>query len=548
MLAFNSRDVYDGLLCVNPNGQVKSDWPASGLARPEGSRLALQEPFESTDYYVAQVDNAYGFLPQALYLERFTTSPQRINRTQLSSGDVSSLSLTRTSSGGVLVSWRDSRYASSPVVIQHVAPDGTLLFPNSDQPIIESVRDVPGDQGGKVKVSWLASGAEALTNALTEEYWVWRSVPPNRLTAGALARVGVLEEATPESRQGLFRSSASGLADYYWEFHASQPASRLGRYSRVCETGMDSLATGNPKTAFLVQWRNPSGSYIVSSEPDSGYSVDNLAPPIPLPFTAKYTPLENFLHWAPSRSPDFQQFRLYRSPYSTFPAGATVLVAATQDTGFVDTGGAAYYKLVAVDVHGNISRAAVVSHSAPTSALASFVEGSPLGDRIRVQWFIANGPGGTARVQRRTEDGVWSDQTTVYADGNGIVTFEDLDVTPGTRYRYRVGVQDEGLEVFAGETPALWIGGTEGLRMVVTRNPVTDGRLGLRMAIPGEAPAELELYDMQGRRVQSMSVPATDGLMQDVWMTPAAALAPGVYMLRLQHGGKSIEARTVIID
>jgi hypothetical protein len=39
----------------------------------------------------------------------------------------------------------------------------------------------------------------------------------------------------------------------------------------------------------------------------------------------------------------------------------------------VDAAGAYYYKLVAVDIHGNLSRYAVVSPSTPTAILASLV-------------------------------------------------------------------------------------------------------------------------------------------------------------------------------
>ena len=43
-------------------------------------------------------------------------------------------------------------------------------------------------------------------------------------------------------------------------------------------------------------------------------------------------------------------------------------------------------------------------------------------------------------------------QQTRLSDGSRRVTFEDLEVTPGTSYEYRLGLEDRGTEGFAGET------------------------------------------------------------------------------------------------
>jgi len=54
--------------------------------------------------------------------------------------------------------------------------------------------------------------------------------------------------------------------------------------------------------------------------------------------------------------PDLAGYRLYRGVTSTFMPGPSNRVASPPDTGYVDNAGAAYYyKLSAVDVHGNES-------------------------------------------------------------------------------------------------------------------------------------------------------------------------------------------------
>jgi hypothetical protein len=97
------------------------------------------------------------------------------------------------------------------------------------------------------------------------------------------------------------------------------------------------------------------------SAPDSGFSVDNLSPPIPAPFAGVYGLTSTALHWGISPAPDLREFRLYRGLAPEFVPSPANLILATRDTGYVDPARTAYvYKLAAVDNHGNVSDFAVV--------------------------------------------------------------------------------------------------------------------------------------------------------------------------------------------
>jgi hypothetical protein len=55
------------------------------------------------------------------------------------------------------------------------------------------------------------------------------------------------------------------------------------------------------------------------SQPDSGYSVDNVAPFAPAPFQGVYAAGGANLHWRPNTEADLAGYRLYRGPTASFP-------------------------------------------------------------------------------------------------------------------------------------------------------------------------------------------------------------------------------------
>src|SRR4029434_4876642 len=67
-------------------------------------------------------------------------------------------------------------------------------------------------------------------------------------------------------------------------------------------------------------------------------------------------------------------------------------------------------------------------------------------DRVRLAWqFSSDGPA-TVAVYRRTPTEEWRAVASPLPDGSGFVRYEDLDVVPGGRYGYRLGVTQDGEE------------------------------------------------------------------------------------------------------
>jgi hypothetical protein len=158
--------------------------------------------------------------------------------------------------------------------------------------------------------------------------------------------------------------------------------------------------------AFFVTALTADPYVYYDSTPDSGYSVDNLAPDPPALFRAAYVWASGgtALHWICSKEADLFGHRLYRGLSADFVPGPGNLVVAKRDTGYLDVGPVGrYYKLSAVDVHGNESKFVLIrpedTLGVPAGEALSFALGpvspNPVrGDRLKVAFVLAR-PGAT---------------------------------------------------------------------------------------------------------------------------------------------------------
>ena len=210
-------------------------------------------------------------------------------------------------------------------------------------PHLDFVRDVPNDQGGKVMLGWTASSFDGFPKQVTS-YRVWRRVP------GADS----------------------------WEALADLPAGHLTGYGTTAATPQDSLPGSNPFTAFFVRALTANPDVYYDSNADSGYSVDNLAPDVPQGIQGAYVMAGGIrIQWQRSQAADVAAYRVYRGATPGFVPSEVNRLASTADTTFIDrSADATFYKLSAVDVHGNESGFASVS-VAPNGALSTTVMLAP---------------------------------------------------------------------------------------------------------------------------------------------------------------------------
>jgi hypothetical protein len=237
-------------------------------------------------------------------------------------------------------------------------------------PVISAVDDVPADQGGYIDLSWNSSGADidVPTEETIDRYTIWRAISPEAaaaMLAGTAPIPGAGDVVAPTGLPRV-REQAVGASTYYWYLVDTVDASFLTSYSSPVATLFDSTAASPEMHYFqVIAHTGDPYNYFVSA-PDSGYSVDNLAPGTPQGLTATQldaTSLE--LVWRQNSEADLSQYAVYRGSEGGFIPGPASLRATTPDTSAVDTGwqwsASYYYKVSALDIHGNESGFALLA-------------------------------------------------------------------------------------------------------------------------------------------------------------------------------------------
>jgi len=233
----------------------------------------------------------------------------------------------------------------------------TLRVIPATLPVIRRISDVPGDQGGSVSVDFVASSLDAPDSPTAILGYEIDRATGGSSPASALARTGDGTEPNP----------AGGPLPrmlYGWSRVTAVPATHAAQYQVVAPTLADSNASATNRATFLVRAITGTAGLFYDSTPDSGCSVDNLAPATPTGFASSYDGSATHLHWHPNRESDLCCYWLYRSNTPQFTPSPDNRIASPTDTLFVDPGPiSTYYKLEAVDVNGNPSAYAAASPS-----------------------------------------------------------------------------------------------------------------------------------------------------------------------------------------
>jgi hypothetical protein len=380
------------------------------------------------------------------------------------------------------------------------------------EPSIVQVKDVPADQGGAVNVSWLASYLDALPSQTIGMYRIWRRQPASWVQVGAC------------------------------------PATGVASYVMVVPTAADSMSGTLPYQVYVVDANDTETGELYASPPDSGYSVDNLAPFRPSIYGSEYTPAGCHLWWSSNHERDLDHFVLYRGRTLDFPVSPATRLVSLSDTCYFDPTGTDWwlYKVSAVDVHGNESSTACFTPGMPTPARIALQSARVEQGGVRIVWWTAAGPG-TITLYRWAGGGPWQSLGAVDPDGSGWIRYEDATVAAGTRCGFRLGIRDGGVEEFGGEAwvdvPAAAVLALHG----VWPNPTTGEELTAWFSLATGAAAKLELLDVVGRAIATQQVGVLGPGRHSVDLGTGSHLAPGVYILKLTQGGEAMSARIAVV-
>lgn len=203
-------------------------------------------------------------------------------------------------------------------------------------PVLLSVADVPGDQGGQVRLTWYRSGHDEAGSAYPIlGYDIYRRSDAKAAAAG--------------------RDPAGKLLG--WDYLLRVSARGDQGYQVVVPTLCDSTIAGGPCTSvFMVSAVTADPLTFFDSDPDSGWSTDDLAPGAPAAVTASYRQEGVALDWADAPEADFQVYRIYRATDPDFVPAPEALVHQTGASAWADPSPnpwGHHYRITTVDVAGN---------------------------------------------------------------------------------------------------------------------------------------------------------------------------------------------------
>jgi hypothetical protein len=287
----------------------------------------------------------------------------------------------------VFSQWSDAGADTHAVTIGSSDTTFTAYFkPFYNFALIDSIVDVPADQGGWVRVHYTRSRLDDPSEETypIAAYDIFRRVDNPVLISRVLAasRQNSLEQRVRTGSKGNHLSAIAGRSTQFryiymddrkfvlwsqkvfdappglWEELGQMSAQQQDNYLYLAPTLEDSSETLT-YSVFYISANTTTPAIFFDSPPDSGYSVDNIAPAVPEGFTVAYnTGSGNQLAWAPCGDPDFQYFKIYRDTESDFTPSPDNLVGATIETQWTDPeydGWLVYYRIAAVDYVGNES-------------------------------------------------------------------------------------------------------------------------------------------------------------------------------------------------
>ena len=213
---------------------------------------------------------------------------------------------------------------------------GGTAIPDGE-PVIDHIVDLPADQGGTVGIQYSASIFDyGHTGYDITSYSFWRELD--------VGRSGVRSQISAFPQGPYFVTSR----DNYWEQIGTMDAQGFENYGYSAATLADSSADGIFWSKHLVVAHTPDDNIFFVSDPDSGYSVDNIPPTPPNALFGTFDDGTLTASWEDEINPDILHYDVYRN-------GSSFLETAepefTDDT--FDLGDSAVFTIRGVDIHDN---------------------------------------------------------------------------------------------------------------------------------------------------------------------------------------------------
>lgn len=291
--------------------------------------------------------------------------------------------------GGAIIAWEDWRDLfighDSDIYAQGIDRHGYWGYPT---PQILEIDDVPDDQGGKISIIWSAAQLDYYPMSIITHYSIWRRLSYEESLAlfEQQSLTPILNGETNQLEKSPYRMVQQGANSYAWEWIADVPAHHFETYAYTVPSLYDSMGTDPHWQHFMVSAQTGIVNKYWDSPVDSGYSVDNLPPGQTqgLAGEQSYVPEGLQLTWSHNTETDLWHYAVYRGADGNFVPGPGNIISSPPDTAYFDGDwrwdSGFYYKVSAIDVHGNESPFSllrpidITGDDTPVTPLATFLE------------------------------------------------------------------------------------------------------------------------------------------------------------------------------
>jgi hypothetical protein len=184
-----------------------------------------------------------------------------------------------------------------------------------------------------------------------------------------------------------------------------------------------------------------------------------------------------------------------------------------------------------------------------TPFVAEFSSVAATPERVTLSWTTSGSPEPVVTVERRDSLTGFVAIGGAASDGLGNLSFVDATVSPGKRYAYRLAWLEGATQRTTSEA---WVDVPVDVPASIfalhgARPNPASRREGvfISLALPDATPATLELLDVAGRRLGEQ--PVTGAGPHLVNVSENLSLEPGIYLVRLTQGGRSLTSRVTVV-
>ena len=529
-------DIY--LQHFSSSGSIATGWPAGGLpvCQARYSQYALDLTSDvAGGAFLAWQDFRLGRAGE-IYAQHITASGQLAAGWPADGRVVCSSTAEQTTprvaadgSGGVLVVWQDRRAGSLDVYVQHLLSSGEIAsgWPAEGAELAggpgnQVAPSISGDVSGQVTVIWRSEGDP-------DGMSIWAvQVPPGAVPGvGWLQSPSELAHGEPALGDPIVASSNDGATLVVWSSRHG-PEAEL-RAQRLSSSGAPAWTSGGRVLMSAGGW-----SDAPQVLPDSSGGA--------------------VIGWEDHRYGDesdiFAQKIAASGEIATGwdPNGMAICVAS----------GNQYSPQLASDGAGGVLATWADDASAAQAGYLSLAS-STLSDHVHLSeatakpghahlvWRIDSGMTARLMPYRRSLEVGWQALQAVVADDSGRVVVDDRDAPEGQRVEYRLSLIGEdvvvNLQPVALDIPRA----PDRLALHRAWLPAAHNTIAASIALPRGVAAGIELLDVAGRRLSSLSLAGLEPGEQIVRFNTPDRLASGVYFVRLRQGQQALVAKLVIL-